>query len=183
MKRIAIAAVDEDWGIGKNGVLPWDYIEDRQYFKRCTMNSPCIMGRKTYEDLTAYFKGDTLMPGRFPIVVSGSMVRFDIPVTYNNVSVAASVETAIMIAEDMLSYFDGVTSGMIAFVGGNSIYDYALENDLVDEILLSHIPGKHQCDTFFPRSYMDRYDHHRTSVSPSTGIGYAIYTRKGACNE
>ena len=183
MKRIAIAAVDEDWGIGKNGVLPWDYMEDRQYFKRCTMNSPCIMGRKTYEDLTAYFKGDTMMPGRFPIVVSESMVRLDVPVTYNNVYVAASVETAITIAEDMLSYFDGVTSGMMAFIGGSSIYEYVINNALVDEVLLSHIPGKHNCDTFFPQGGMGMYEKQSSNISPTTGIDYAIYKLKGANNE
>lgn len=177
MKRIAIAAVDDDWGIGKAGNLPWDYMEDRKYFKSCTLNTVCIMGRKTYEDLTTYFKGDTLMPGRFPIVVSESMQKYAIPVTYANVRVAGSMESALTIAQEIISKTDNMCHD-VCFIGGSSIYQYAMQNDLVDEVLLSHIPGTHDCDTFFPRSDMDGYVQTFYDISAATGIGYAVYARR-----
>ena len=36
-------------------------------------------------------------------------------------------------------------------IGGGQLYKYALENDLVDRIVASIIPGRHEGDVFFPR--------------------------------
>ena len=46
-----IWAQDQNGGIGKNGKLPWHISEDLKNFKRITLNSTIIMGRKTWESL------------------------------------------------------------------------------------------------------------------------------------
>jgi dihydrofolate reductase len=61
---ILIAAVDESGLIGRNEKLPWILPEDLAYFKRVTMGSPVIMGRKTYESI------GRPLPGRLNIVLS-----------------------------------------------------------------------------------------------------------------
>lgn len=180
MKIIAIAAVDEEWGIGKDGQLPWDHMEDRQYFKRVTMGAPCIMGRNTYADMSAYFKKDMLMPGRHPIVVSESLIRLSTPVRYKNIELAATVQQAISIATEMSPY---INADAMYFIGGSSIYRHVLENALADQVYLSHIPGNYGCDTFFPREGMRGYDHYTAMKSPNTGITYSIYTKKENNNE
>ena len=46
-----IWAQDEKGGIGKNGKLPWHVSEDLKNFKKITLDSTIIMGRKTWESL------------------------------------------------------------------------------------------------------------------------------------
>ena len=42
-----IAAVDAAFGLGKNGGIPWDYPEDRAFFRGQTMGHVVGMGRRT----------------------------------------------------------------------------------------------------------------------------------------
>ena len=46
-----IWAQDENGGIGKEGKLPWHISEDLKNFKKLTLNSTILMGRKTWESL------------------------------------------------------------------------------------------------------------------------------------
>lgn len=47
----AIAAVDADFGIGKNGDLLFHIPEDMKFFRKTTLGHTVIMGRKTLESL------------------------------------------------------------------------------------------------------------------------------------
>ena len=47
----AIVAVDENWGIGRNGDLLINIPEDKKFFKAKTNGSIVIMGRKTWDSL------------------------------------------------------------------------------------------------------------------------------------
>ena len=46
-----IAAVSEDWGIGKDNELLWRIPDDLKRFKRLTTGNAIIMGKKTWESL------------------------------------------------------------------------------------------------------------------------------------
>ena len=46
-----IWAQEHDGGIGKNGQLPWYIPEDLKNFKKITLNSTIVMGRKTWDSL------------------------------------------------------------------------------------------------------------------------------------
>lgn len=47
LRLIAIAALDQNYGIGRNGALPWHLAADFLHFKTATMGHTMIMGRKT----------------------------------------------------------------------------------------------------------------------------------------
>ena len=51
MKIHLIWAQELNGGIGKNGMLPWHISEDLQNFKKLTLGSTILMGRKTWESL------------------------------------------------------------------------------------------------------------------------------------
>lgn len=53
--------------IGKDNDMPWRLPEDMAHFKRTTMGSPVIMGRKTWDSIPAKFRP---LPGRVNIVVT-----------------------------------------------------------------------------------------------------------------
>lgn len=51
VKYILIVCVDNRYGIGKNGKIPWTNKEDLTFFYKTTIFNPVIMGRKTYESI------------------------------------------------------------------------------------------------------------------------------------
>ncbi len=53
--------------IGRDNTLPWHLPEDMAHFKRTTLGSPVIMGRKTWDSLPPRFRP---LPGRLNIVVT-----------------------------------------------------------------------------------------------------------------
>ncbi|MFP8835387.1 dihydrofolate reductase [Hydrogenophaga sp. XSHU_21] len=53
--------------IGRGNALPWHLPEDLAHFKRTTLGSPVIMGRKTWDSLPARFRP---LPGRQNIVLT-----------------------------------------------------------------------------------------------------------------
>ena len=77
-----IWAQDLNGGIGKKGKLPWHISEDLKNFKKITLNSTVIMGRKTWDSLP--FKP---LPKRRNIVLSSSDI--------SNIEVYHNVEKCI----------------------------------------------------------------------------------------
>lgn len=59
-----VVARAENGVIGKDGGLPWHLPADLRHFKRVTMGSAMIMGRRTFDSLPG------LLPGRRHIVVT-----------------------------------------------------------------------------------------------------------------
>ena len=118
-----IAACNQDGIIGANGKIPWHHSEDLKFFKRSTMNSSLIMGRKTWESI-----GNKL-PGRDIIVVSKGMY------TCGAFQFTRSIDQAIKISD---------LGQNIWIVGGGEIYDQVLrESDYygVNKIFLTLVPN------------------------------------------
>jgi dihydrofolate reductase len=67
MKLGLIYARARNGVIGKDGGLPWHLPEDLAHFKRVTLGSPVIMGRKTWDSIPGRFRP---LPGRANIVVT-----------------------------------------------------------------------------------------------------------------
>jgi dihydrofolate reductase len=61
-----IVAVDNNWGIGKDGTQNIIIPEDRKYFREKTLGSTIIVGRRTVLD----FPGQKPLPGRRNIILS-----------------------------------------------------------------------------------------------------------------
>lgn len=68
-----IFACDQDGVIGKNGDLPWRQSTDLKFFKKTTLGTTVVMGRKTWDSLPFP------LPGRRNIVISRSQ-REDVEV-------------------------------------------------------------------------------------------------------
>ena len=67
MKINMIFARSANGVIGKNNTIPWHLSEDLAHFKKLTLGSPVIMGRKTWDSLPPKFRP---LPGRTNIVVT-----------------------------------------------------------------------------------------------------------------
>ena len=126
--RITMVVARADNGvIGKDGGLPWHISEDLKHFKRVTMGSAMIMGRRTFESLPG------LLPGRRHIVLTR-----DPDWDAQGADVARSAEEALALAGDE----------RVSIIGGAEIF--ALFESLADAIELTEVRGSPEGDTFLP---------------------------------
>jgi len=129
MKKISIiAAVDENWVIGKKGGLPWRLPADLKHFKALTTGHTVIMGRKTYDSI-----GKPL-PDRINIVVSSNDLNLP------GCVVVKSIEKALKSAPDNKEVF---------IMGGAQIYNQFLP--LAHKLYLTKIHHQFDGDIFFPK--------------------------------
>lgn len=120
--------------MGKGGSMPWHSKADLKWFKDMTTGHPVIMGRKTYESIGHPLKNRT------NIVVSS---REELWVENSGIRVYKNLEDAIKFAKSI--------DEEVFIIGGARIYDYAIENDLVDGIYIDMLAEDvKDADTFFP---------------------------------
>ncbi len=136
MKLVLIAAVAENGVIGVDGEMPWHYPADLKRFKRLTMGSPVVMGRKTYDSIVAEL-GEPL-PGRTNVVVS----RQELTLPEGAVR-ADGIGDALEIAREAAD-----RDRTVYVIGGETIYEQFL--DRADELRITEVPETPDGDTFFP---------------------------------
>ncbi len=124
--------------IGNKGHIPWDLPEDRQRFKKLTLGSVVIMGRRTFEEIFEKFGGG--LPDRETIVVSKTQ-DFNGEQLYT----ARSLEDALLLAQKNFSEKD------IFICGGESIYKEAITKKLVEKMYITKVNLEPEGDTFFPQ--------------------------------
>lgn len=121
-----VVARAENGVIGKDGRLPWHLSDDLRHFKRVTMGSAMIMGRRTFESLPG------LLPGRRHIVLTR-----DPAWQAEGAEIARSPEEALASAGEFVS-----------IIGGAEIF--ALFEPLADRVELTEVRGSPDGDTFLP---------------------------------
>jgi dihydrofolate reductase len=122
----AIWAQTAEGVIGRDGKIPWRHPGDFARFKRVTMGSAVIMGRKTWESI-----GKPL-PGRTNVVVTGSPIRFDGWPPDTAPYLMTSPAGALALAKRLRPETD------IWFIGGRRIYEAAMP--YVDVIDVTYVP-------------------------------------------
>ena len=121
---VLVVARAENGVIGKDGRLPWHLSEDLKHFKRVTMGTPMIMGRRTFDSLPG------LLPGRRHIVITR-----DPAWRTQGAEVARSAEEALALAGP----------GRVSVIGGAEIFRLFLP--LADVIELTEVHAEVDGDT------------------------------------
>ena len=129
-----IAAVDENYGLGKDNQLLYHLPADLGHFKKVTIGKPIIMGRRTFESI------GRPLPGRLNIVLSRGIAAID------GVEVFQSFEQA-------LERVANVEEVMI--IGGAALFQQALPQ--VSYIHLTRIHHRFDADVFFPQLDEDNW--------------------------
>ncbi len=138
-----IVAYDLNRGIGFNGDLLYKIPDDLRRFKELTKNNVVVMGRKTFESI-----GSKPLPNRNNIVLTKEINEDDCTFDFkSNQSLHFKKRFATTFWTDFLSCFNKD----IWIIGGEQIYKYFLETDLVDEIHATIINSYRQADTHFPQ--------------------------------
>lgn len=117
--------------IGRAGVMPWHLPEDLAHFKRVTLGSPVIMGRRTWESLPERFRP---LPGRLNVVVT------------RETGFQADGAVVVKSLEDAVSAVPGNDAWII---GGGQLYRSAMS--LATELVVTRIQlDVADADTFAP---------------------------------
>jgi dihydrofolate reductase len=118
-----IVAMSQNGVIGVDNAIPWHIKEEMAHFKRETtlhekqVDNVVLMGRKTWESIPERFRP---LPNRFNMVVSSKVV-----------------EGAHVYSSSIDELLDFASEQDINVMGGGQLYQYFLERNLVDEIVLS----------------------------------------------
>ena len=129
MKIHLIWAQDINGGIGKEGKLPWHISEDLQNFKKLTLDSIIIMGRKTWESLPI-----KPLPKRRNIVLSSKKV------------VGVECYTSV---KDCIEKLDDDGTEKLFVIGGSTVYRNFIHK--ADELHITQVDEMTEgIDTYFP---------------------------------
>lgn len=128
----AILACDDNFGIGKNGGLPWPHNPaDLKWFKECTLGGVVAMGKNTWNSLPT-----KPLPNRNNVVVTSSEMDRNGPYHFLTFDQAPSHLTSMAKLQN------------VWVIGGAQLV-HGLYT-IIEEIWLSRISGKFDCDTFLP---------------------------------
>ncbi|ASC65575.1 dihydrofolate reductase [Achromobacter denitrificans] len=123
-----IVAYSTNRAIGRDNALPWKLPGDLAHFKRSTLGSPIIMGRKTWDSL------GRPLPGRSNIVISRNPAF-----SAEGAILVPSLEAAIGACGDVADAY---------VIGGAQIYAQALP--LAQRVLATEVHAEVEGDAFFP---------------------------------
>lgn len=124
----AIAAVSENWGIGKDNHLLFHISADLRRFRDLTRGHTVLMGRKTLESLP----GGHGLPERRNVVLTG-----------NPAFTAPGIETASTPVQAVFTAGEDA-----AVIGGESVYRLFLP--LCERVYITRIFAQKEADAFFP---------------------------------
>ena len=137
MKITLIAAMDDHLGIGRDGKLPWHNKYDLQHFKDYTQGKVCLMGRKTWDSLPV-----KPLPNRECVVISTKAQELQ--------EECKDEITCFLRSKGQLDSLNSIFTPPeeLCIIGGASIYEQFLP--YATHMVLTHINGDYNCDTFFP---------------------------------
>ena len=165
MSMTAIAAVDENWGIGYKGDLLISLPEDQKgVFRKYTAGHTVVFGRKTLET----FPGQKLLPNRVNVIMSRS---------FEYVKEGALILHSAAELEDFLS----LTEDEVYLIGGASLYNTLI--GLCDRAIITSIRAEFEADCYFPNLDEDpdwELESEEDPVMSEKGVEFTVkhYKRK-----
>ena len=152
MKVSIIAAVADNGVIGKDNDLAWHLPDDMAFFKETTKGRTVVMGRKNYESIPHKFRP---LPKRVNMIITRN-ANYEAPGCEVFTDIGAALEKAEA---------DGEHHCFI--IGGGEIYRLALDENIVDDLYITHVHREVEGDTFFPKIDEDRWTGHVLNNHPT----------------
>jgi dihydrofolate reductase len=150
-----IWAMDENWLIGKDNLLPWHYPKDLAYFKSMTKDSAVLMGDMTYQSLKSYYKTKPLPFKKNYVANINDQVY----------------EDAIHI-KDLFEFLKN-TNEDIMVIGGKTIYQLALP--YANRLYITYVLRRHDGNVYFPKFDLSRFK--LIDKKLEDGLIFATYER------
>jgi dihydrofolate reductase len=139
MKIVLVAAIGENYVIGREGQLPWRLKSDLKHFRNVTLNRPVIMGRKTYASIGKPLKDRTniVLTSDLGLIAPGCVL-------------ATSLDAAMAVARQ-----DAAKRGVdeIMIIGGSDVFAAMMPR--ADRLEITHVHATPEGDALFPPIYPD----------------------------
>ena len=167
MIKTIVVAIAKNHAIGKDNDLLWRLPDDFKFFKQFTTGKHIIMGRRTYESMPHP------LPNRTSVVITRNK-DYEVPEGHY---VVHSLAEALKICQGK-----NLEEAMI--IGGGKIYTEAIENGLVDKMLITEVDTTiEDADTFFPFYKEENWEelervHHSTDEKHKFAFDFVTSVRK-----
>ena len=158
-----IAAVADNYAIGKANNLPWHLPADLKHFKQLTTGHVVVMGKRTFESLP-----NGPLPNRKNVVLT-SVMSEGVNERYFE---ADSLEDALYLCEREEKIF---------IIGGATVYAQSIHK--VNTMYITWVHKEFTADTYFPQINFDewnevsREDHEADEQNPYS-YSFSMYKRK-----
>ena len=169
-----IVCCDNNYGIGNGNDLPWKIKSEMEIFKKKTIgngNNCVIMGSKTYMSIPSQFRP---LKERMNYVMT------------NNKDIINDIKDKDKVAilsdyHDLLNILKRGIHDEYWLIGGESLYVFILTHFslLVDEIHITIIHKKYDCNKFFPK-LVDNYTILERNVNEEENYTHMVL--KSICN-
>lgn len=133
-----IAAVADNFAIGKGNKLPWHLPADLKHFRELTTGHAVVMGKRTYESLP-----NGPLPNRRNVVLTSVMSEGVNEGYYE----ADSLEDAFYLCEKEEKVF---------IVGGAAVYRQSLE--IADSLYITWVHQEFSADIYFPEVDFSKWE-------------------------
>jgi len=138
MKNLSlIAAVSQDWAIGKDGDLLFSIKEDMKFFRQTTMDNVVIMGRKTLES----FPGQKPLKNRVNIVLT------------RNKNYSAEGAVVVTTLDELFAELEKYPKKEHIVIGGGEIYSLLMP--YCTKAYITKVDAKKEADTYLENLDMD----------------------------
>ncbi|MBA5850161.1 dihydrofolate reductase [Clostridium sp. cel8] len=151
-----IAALNQDFIIGRDNNLIWHISRDLKRFKKITSGKTIVMGRKTFESLPG------VLPNRKHIVITRD----------KNYTVKEDSVLIIHDINDILKYKDSKEEVFI--IGGGEIYRQFIP--YCKKLYLTEIISNETGDTYFPKFNREDYTVIEKETHLDDNINYSFTT-------
>jgi dihydrofolate reductase len=164
MSKISIiAAVADNYAIGKSNKLLWHLPADLKYFKELTTGHCIVMGKRTFESLP-----NGPLPNRKNIVLT-SLISDGVTEGYFE---ANSIEDACHLSEN---------EDRIFIIGGATIYRQCINK--ADSMYITWVHAEFAADAYFPKFNLDEWEEisredHKADEKNAYDYSFVYYERK-----
>ena len=135
MKVALIVAMDRERGIGKDNNLMWHLPADMKFFKDTTKGHIVVMGRRNFDSIPEKYRP---LPERENVILT------------RNTAFEAECCVVLHSIQECMDAYSAENKRTLFIIGGGEIYKQALEENIVQEMYITHIDKGYDADTFFP---------------------------------
>ena len=151
-----IWAMDENWLVGKDDLIPWHVKEDLLYFKSKVKGKTVVMGDTTYFSLKGYYKNRPLPYGKIYVASLDNNLKLEDAEVIN----------------DFKTFIENYDEE-IWVTGGATIFKIALP--YADNLYISFIKGKYEGNVYFPKFNLEQYK--LTWKEDTERVTFSLYTK------
>ena len=152
----AILATDINFGISKDGIIPWKSKKDMRFFFNKTKNNVVIMGKTTYFSLPQQFRP---LKDRLNIVLTSKPSQYMNDTQHPNLIFTDDDTINFHIKENREKFSDIYTflsrNFKIFIIGGKQIYEKYIS--LCSTVWVTTIKKNYSCDLFFKYEYKQQF--------------------------